>query len=128
MNEAFVFTTIYRKQPKLRVSYRDGTTKSYPLTELGCTLAGIDLFKNGVESWTNSSTVDFPECCECTFDIRKLMEDGYNAAFEEFQKPQKELIALIMKWCQKKDFQQTLTGKQQELFKVLARKIKKEGK
>ena len=123
----FVFVTMYRKQPTLRVSYREGSgklagkTKNYPLTAAGCRQAGHDIFKSGAEDWMNSSSVDFPQEVKkgCRLDVRELMSEGFAKALEEHGRPQKELVALILAWCSKPDFQKTLTPKQQSLFAVI---------
>jgi hypothetical protein len=128
----YVFVTMYRKLPTLRVSYRegsklDGKTKNYPLTAAGCRQAGRDIFKSGAETWMNSSSVDFPQEVKkgCRLDVRELMSEGFTKALEEHSRPQKELVGMILTHCEKPDFQKTLTPKQQALFKVIAEKTRK---
>lgn len=101
--------------------------RRYVLTKAGCLQAGRELHAAGAESWMNSSSVDFPQEVKRGFkwDVRELMDEGFRAALEEFDRPRKELVDLIMAHCSKADFQRTLTPKQQALFGILKDKVKK---
>ena len=125
--EPFVFVTKYRGKPTLRVTYTDDTTKNYPLTRAGCLQAGSDIYKSGAESWMNSSSVDHPQETKprCRLDIREIMGEAFNAALAEQMRPQKELVEMILKHCEREEFQKTLTPKQQALFKVICEKTRK---
>lgn len=105
----------------------DGEThkKRYPLTKAGCLEAGAAIYAMGAESWMCSSSVDFPQEAKPGFrlDVRELMSEGFRKALEEFDRPRKELVGKIMEWCSKKDFQATLTPKEQVLFDVMKKKV-----
>lgn len=127
--DPYVSVTKYKGKPVVEVRIGENRLR-YPLTADGCRAAGRDIYKgfNGqVESWMNSSSVDFPQEVKkgCRLDVRELMAEGFRAALDEQMKPQRELVAMILAHCEKDDFQKTLTPKQQALFKVIAEKTRK---
>lgn len=54
-------------------------TVRFDLTEKGCMDAGRFLAKNGIQSWSCSSSVDFPQESDPDFDhdVHELMQKGY---------------------------------------------------
>ncbi len=126
-HEPYVLVTLYRKQPTLRVMFQDGNTSNYPLTRDGCEQAARDIHKTGAESWMCSSSVDFPQETKprCRLDIHDIMGKEFQKQVEEFARPQKELVGMILTHCEKPEFQNTLTPKQQALFAIIAEKTRK---
>jgi len=132
MTEPYVQVRMHRGKPVVAVSLgdEDGDTKTkrYPLTKAGCLKAGADIYMLGVAHWMCSSSVDFPQEVKkgCRLDVRELMSEGFTKALEEFDKPRKVVVAKILAWCAKKDFQATLTPKEQVLFAIMKEKTEKD--
>ena len=126
-SQPYVFVTIYRKKPTLRVIHSDDLTLNYPLTKAGCQKAAQDIHSAGAESWMCSSSVDFPQEVKprCRLDIHDIMGKEFQKLVEEQARPQKELVAMILKHCAKPEFQNTLTPKQQALFGVIVENTRK---
>ena len=103
MSEPFVSVTKYKGLAVVQV--RIGTNHlRYPLTKAGCLQAGRDIhtgFKGRVDSWMNSSSVDFPQEVKRGFrwDVRELMAEGFREMMEKAEAPRKSLVKKIMAWC-----------------------------
>lgn len=53
--------------------------ETFPLTVEGCIEAGKFMYNAKQDSWSNSSSVDFPYEYGFEGDVRELMEKGYNS-------------------------------------------------
>jgi hypothetical protein len=124
--DPFVSVTKHKGEPVVQVRIRD-KHRHYPLTAKGCRQAGHDLYHAGAESWMNSSSVDFPQEVKkgCRLDVRELMGEGFQAALTEYQRPQKELVEMMLAHCEEDEFQQKLTAPQKALFKKIAEKTRR---
>jgi hypothetical protein len=126
MSLIFVSVTKHKGEPVVQVRLGD-KHKHYPLTAKGCRQAGAEIYATGAESWTNSSSVDFPQEVKrgCRLDVRELMDEGFQKALEEYQRPQKELVNMILTHCELPEFQNTLTKEQKKLFAKIADKTRR---
>lgn len=114
----YVCVTKVKGQAVLQVEFTDDKKQTYPLTFENCRQAGRDLFNAGAESWTNSSSVDFPQETSPGFrgDVRELMGQGYQQEMDKAGKPRKATIAKMLAHCSKPDFIKTLTPAELKAF------------
>ncbi len=117
-----ILVQTYRKKPVLLVM-TESWSHRYPLTPTDCRQAGADLFLSGVEEWGYSSSVDFPREVKPGFrgDVRILVAEGWQAAFDVADAPRKSLVAKMFAWCDRAEFRATLTPEEKAEYK----KIKK---
>lgn len=120
MSEPFVTVTKVLGKPVVQV--RIGTEiVNYPLTRVGCLNAGRAIQASGAESWQNSSSVDFPQEVKpgCRLDVREIMSEGFQAAFNKVDRPRKTLLTKLFALGAGEAFQATLTPEEAEVFKFL---------
>jgi hypothetical protein len=121
MSSPFVTVETHRGNAVLKVSTGDNSCQRYPLNYEGCRQAGRDLHDAGVEDWMCSSSVDFPQEVKAGFrgDVRELMTEGWQQAYDKKQAPRKSLIAKMLTHCSGREFQYTLTPDEQKEFQKI---------
>ena len=76
--DIFVSVTTNDGQAVVSINSAEGK-KYFPLTKRGCIAAGKYLAEIGAESWSNSSSVDFPKEIKPSFrhNVSDLMVEGF---------------------------------------------------
>jgi hypothetical protein len=124
------YVSVTKYKGKAVVDVRIGQNHlRYPLTKAGCLAAGRDIFKgfNGeVDSWMNSSSVDFPQEVKPGFkwDVRELMSQGFQEELDKAEAPRKSLVKKIMALVLKDEqFLMALPPEEFKAWEVLQKRI-----
>ena len=114
----FPHVRLEKVEGKAVVVVKTNQHEKYPLTFAGCRQVGADLYAGGFETYTCSSSVDFPEEIKPSFrgDVRSLINEGFREALHKKEKPKQALIAKMMARCEQPDFQAILTDKEKTAF------------
>ena len=115
-------------KPVLIVLDSQDKAKIHPLTKASCIQAGRDMFLAGQESWTNSSTVDFPQEIRPGFkhDIRELMNAGFVEELDKAEAPRKRAGAKAMAFRSlSNEFLHSLTKVERLAWEEIAREHKR---
>lgn len=98
--DPFVSVEKHKGEAVIKVRIGDKAYR-YPLTKAGCLQAGREIytrFDGEVESWMNSSSVDFPQEVKKGFrwDVREVMAEGFREELTKAEAPRKRVVAKIM--------------------------------
>ena len=123
-----VFLTLHREKGQNPVVRCEGLTDSplsFQANKTGCRNLGEIMFDKGVEEWTCSSSMDFPEEEGCKIDLHRFIWEGWQAANEKKEKPRQLVLARMFEFCAGKTFQCRLTPEQKQIFVTLREEIVK---
>ena len=113
------------RSPELRM---DGGSDlgpiTFPATKTGLRKAGEYLYNNGFETWSTSSSCDFPQEYGCrVLSVHGTIAEGFRKAAGVKETPRQELLAKMFKFCSGKTFQACLNKRQKEIFEDLKKEM-----
>lgn len=116
--DPYVSVSFKDNKPKLCVEFGDDDKQYYDLTEESCRFAVRDLYASGAMRWMTSSTVDHPKEIDpnCEINISEIMSDELDNCI----RPSKEVVEMMVSYCESPEFQSRLTNTQKETFAKIA--------